>query len=449
MQKLVISSQFMGVKPCEIELSRFLLLIGEQASGKSTIAKLIFFFQTLPDSIMDNIRLSVARGENFDFSRHVGLVVRDKFYETFGSTFHHSTNFDITFYFENSQYIRVFRKDDGRAYSKFSVDLERNLKRHIQNFSQSWKSSTFSNKEDEIIVRSNFLRDINTSFARTNTDYNYLIAGRCTVVGFPEIFEGKVKYDIEKLVEDEIKQQTLERKRRVGNERLLLNFVEWSETIRNFFKNNGGSFEVAAQSLEQRNKLRILADIFSKILKGHYDNDSYGEFIKINNTEKVFLKDASNGQQEVLRILQGIFLSVGLTNRREFFVVEEPEAHLYPLAQKELMNAFGVFLNTIHQGKLIITTHSPYILACVNILLFAHYVSNQTDNQSNIVNIVPKEYWLDSQFFNAYSLGQSEGYCVDIKDAETGMIDQNYLDTISEQLGMQNNELFNLLLEQV
>lgn len=54
MQKLMIKSQFMGVKPCEIELRRFLLLIGEQASGKSTIAKLSYFFQTLPDAIYKN-----------------------------------------------------------------------------------------------------------------------------------------------------------------------------------------------------------------------------------------------------------------------------------------------------------------------------------------------------------------------------------------------------------
>ncbi len=57
----------------------------------------------------------------------------------------------------------------------------------------------------------------------------------------------------------------------------------------------------------------------------------------------VSLRDASSGQQEVLRILQGVFLSIELRNRKESFVVEEPETHLYPLAQKELMNDFAVF----------------------------------------------------------------------------------------------------------
>ena len=162
MQKLVVHSQFMGVKPCTIELKRFLLLIGEQASGKSTIAKLIYFFQTLPDTIIDNTRLAAARGEKFDFSKLAGLVVRDKFYETFGSTFHHISNFDITFYFENNQSVRIFRKDDKRAYSEFSRGLKNNLIRILDNFLQYKRANTSSSREDEIILRGNFLRDINS-----------------------------------------------------------------------------------------------------------------------------------------------------------------------------------------------------------------------------------------------------------------------------------------------
>ena len=143
-----------------------------------------------------------------------------------------------------------------------------------------------------------------------------------------------------------------------------------------------------------------------------------------------------------------MFLATGLNNRKEFFVIEEPEAHLYPLAQKELINAFAVFLNTIQNGKLIVTTHSPYILACINILLFADYVSNEIDNQNGKISNIPRAFWLDSSFFNAYSLGQKEGYCMNIKDSVTGLIDQNYLDSISEQLGLQYQELYNLLTKE-
>lgn len=437
----------MGVKPCEIELRRFLLLIGEQASGKSTIAKLIYFFQTSPDTIIRNARLAAARHERFDFSRHIGLVLRDKFYEIFGSTFHHSSDFDLSYYFDNGEYVKIYRAADRKAYTEFSNSLHRSLTVSVEGFLKLGSGNELSlGQENEIIRLSEFLKAINASFDRNNSDFSYLIAGRNTATGFPEIFEGKVRYDLEKFVEDEVKGQNLESKRRVGNERLLLEFVEWAEKTRDIFKNNGGSFESAIQSLEQQPELMLLTRIFAKILKGTYDNDSYGEIIRINEREKVFLKDASSGQQEVLRVLQGLFLAVGTPNRREFFVVEEPEAHLYPLAQKELINAFAVFLNTIPQGRMIITTHSPYILACINILLFASFVSRQVNGQNRNIPI-PQEYWLKADDFTAYSVGHEQIYWRNLKDADTGLIDQNYLDTISEQLGMQFDQL-NTLLDQ-
>lgn len=445
MQKLIISRQFMGVKPCEIELSRFLLLIGEQASGKSTIAKLIFFFQTLPDSLYENGIIARSRNEHFDFLEHINRITRQKFLETFGPT-SRNENFEIHFHYDNTSYLKISQGTDRLTYAMFEESMGFGVGGALK---QYFKAPRLEDNLDEINLRQQFKQDLDLLFKRQTNTHTYLIAGRSTTVAFPDIFEKVIEQEIEKLIEDEVKEQDFEKRQRTGNEKLLYQFVQWSKGVRNNFKNNGQTFQRVGKGLNNKKATTLIEDISKIILKGTYQSAEWGEQIKLENNLTVSLKDASSGQQEVLRILQGIFLSIGLTNRREFFVVEEPEAHLYPLAQKELMNAFGVFLNTIHQGKLIITTHSPYILACVNILLFAHYVANQTDNQSNIVNIVPKEYWLDSQFFNAYSLGQSEDYCVDIKNLETGMIDQNYLDTISEQLGMQNQELYNLLLEQV
>ena len=46
MQKIIVD-RFKQVSHAEIELRDFLFLIGEQASGKSTIAKMIYFFKSL------------------------------------------------------------------------------------------------------------------------------------------------------------------------------------------------------------------------------------------------------------------------------------------------------------------------------------------------------------------------------------------------------------------
>lgn len=52
MQKLIVDN-FKQITHAEIEIKDFLLLIGPQASGKSTIAKLIYFFKFLQQFYID------------------------------------------------------------------------------------------------------------------------------------------------------------------------------------------------------------------------------------------------------------------------------------------------------------------------------------------------------------------------------------------------------------
>jgi predicted ATPase len=457
MQKLVISEQFMGVKPCTIELNRFLLLIGEQASGKSTISKLIYFFQTLPTVIYHNVVAIYPEIPLSDIEDSVIVIIAGRFVQTFGSTLltkEGQPKFDIQYNYgvkstEGEFDVRIFQDtSDSKPLvttglnTQFVDNIAKIVKQYIE-------VKRIDERIDEIKARTQFLDSLNKLFNLETNEYSYLIAGRNNIVAFPDIFEKAIREELEKLSEDEVKKQDFAHRQRLGNERLLYEFVQWSSSIRNYFKNNGQTFEAVMRNLENVKSTQAITNITNNILKGQYVMANWGELIQGNDDSYgVFLKDASSGQQEVLRILQGLLLSVGLKNRREFFVVEEPEAHLYPLAQKELINAFAVFLNTIKEGRLIITTHSPYILACINILLFAQYVANETGVQNGSINQVKREYWLDSSMFTAYSLGQSDAYCVNIKDAETGLIDQNYLDSISEQLGLQYQELYNLLTQE-
>lgn len=449
MQKLVIQSQFMGMKPCEIEIRKFLLLIGEQASGKSTIAKLIYFFQTLPDAIYENTILVFSQGQSyFDFVEHITKVARYKFLETFGPTTR-ADNFEIHFHYDDTYYLKIYQGRDRLTYAVFETQFGQAIGRQIMDFFNAPRWSE-AQRADEIYLRQTLKQHLNQLFRRGNSDFNYLIAGRNTIVAFPESFEKVVKSEIEKLVEDEVKEQEFESRQRRGNERLLLQFVEWSKGVRENFKNNGQTFRTAARYLENRTQLLILNDIAERILKAKYRSDDKGESLEVHGTNlRISLKDASSGQQEVLRILQGLFLSIGLRNRKEFLIIEEPEAHLFPLAQRELINAFALFLNTIPEGRLIITTHSPYILACVNLLLMAGYTSRQNGEvlRKRVGEAVPQGFWLNSDDFNAYALGGEEEYRLNIKDEVTGLISENYLDNISEHLGMQFHQLYDLLTQ--
>lgn len=452
MQKLVIKGQFMGVKPCEIELRRFLLLIGEQASGKSTIAKLIYFFQTLPDAIYESIVSANGKGA-VDLKESIGK----KFSEMFGrAQSGHSGQvktdgliYEVVFQYSNSHILRVLG-----TFALTNYKIEEGLQKGLDSAIEKYKSSATLSQEkvDELNARRNLRNELGILFNRENTEHSYLIAGRSLTTAFPEIFERVVESELEKLLEEEVKEQNLEAQLRLGNERLLYEFVQWSRDVRILFSRNGETFSGVARNLGGHEAaLSQVSAIATTVLKGEYESSSsptIGENIKVKASEggytSIQMKDVSSGQQEVLRILQGIFLAIGLKNRREFFVVEEPEAHLYPLAQKEVINAFAVFLNTIPHGRLIITTHSPYILACVNILLFASFVAGRVNGQSDQI-AVPRDYWLKAEDFTAYSLGQHEAYCVDIKNPRTGLIAQNYLDKISEELGTQYHQLYDLL----
>lgn len=444
-QKLVIEKQFMGVQPCEIELKRFLLLIGEQASGKSTIAKLIYFFQTLPDTIYNNAMLNLGRG-NFNFAKDINTVARAKFVDTFGSTTRNE-GFKISFIYGLDCSLQIYQGSDKYTYAEFDNSTARLLTNTLSSFLNA-KSGT---DVEKVLIREQLLKGLYATFNQKNTKFNYMIAGRNSVVAYPDLIGEKVKNELEKIIDDEVREGDFERRKRRGNEMLFLEFVEWSEGIRKYFKENGGTFEYVIKNLHNaiphKEPLKQLAELSKKILKGKYASTAYGETIQPSDgTYSINFKDASSGQQEVLRILQGLFISIGSANRQEFMVIEEPEAHLYPIAQKDLINAFAVFLNTIKDGRLIITTHSPYILACVNILLMASLVAEQYQNgkKSQVSEIVSKQFWLNPADFSAYSLGQNTDYCHQINDAETGLIDQNYLDTISEQLGMQFDKLYEL-----
>ena len=77
MQKIIIKN-FGPVKDAEIEIKKVLILIGEQASGKSTIAKLIYFFKTLKEDVFVTI-LESSKLNDFDIKNDLAMLIKQKF----------------------------------------------------------------------------------------------------------------------------------------------------------------------------------------------------------------------------------------------------------------------------------------------------------------------------------------------------------------------------------
>jgi hypothetical protein len=193
--------------------------------------------------------------------------------------------------------------------------------------------------------------------------------------------------------------------------------------------------------------LKVISKIH-EILKGKYRIDGMGEKILLNTDEFVYLSNSSSGQQESIRILQDIFF-VTLANEKVFRVFEEPEAHLFPTAQKQLIELLALMVNQNDDNQLIITTHSPYVLTVLNNLLFAtRVIAKNPDAESEVGAIVEKEYRMSSADFSAYSLNKTEvsgrAESKSIASEKTQMIEQNYLDEVSEMLGADFDALYKI-----
>ncbi|MEK7255855.1 MAG: AAA family ATPase, partial [Bacteroidota bacterium] len=177
-----------------------------------------------------------------------------------------------------------------------------------------------------------------------------------------------------------------------------------------------------------------------EILKGEYRVDEEGEKIYFNGQSHVRLSLASSGQQEALWILLQLFILI-LNREKVFLVIEEPEAHLFPQAQKSLVELIALLFNE-NKSQVLITTHSPYILTSFNNLIYAGNVGKQHEKVSEII---PEDIWLDARRVGAYKL--SNGTAEDLMDAETHLMRAEEIDTASESINDDFDAILNLELQ--
>ena len=151
-------------------------------------------------------------------------------------------------------------------------------------------------------------------------------------------------------------------------------------------------------------------------------------FIYHNQNQKVLLKESSSGVQSLLPIILLIESSMMKDNYINLnYVIEEPELNLYPQAQYELIKYLvKSCLETDRKVKaknLIITTHSPYVLASINNLLLAF--KKGKNKPSKVENLIGRESWINPDNFNAYQV--ENGLVKRIFNKKSKLIDENII----------------------
>lgn len=383
-QRLTISG-FLGIEQAELHVRPITLIIGEQASGKSVIARLLYFFYTY---LADFDELSLSKNE------HKSTYDKNKkleFYNIFPQYTWTDDEFEIGFEYNEHQ-ISISSAANSNAVriktSKAVADYFRDLKREFQKFqAQSESESLFST--------SRALRE----FRMLQLERDLRLYEQPLFVPAARSFYATIRDEIFRLLslDSEIDQ-------------IILQFGDFYEAAKRspLFRHTGrGRVDRVGSSR------RIEHDYFNRIVKGQLTQIDGRDWLETSRG-RIELSKASSGQQEAAPLLMAIsrFPQPGRA-----LIIEEPEAHLFPSAQVEILD-FMIYQAKAQRANFVFTTHSPYLLSALNGFL------------------VRAEARLDKHLapesVGAYCL--SKGKLVSLLDPESGLIEASYIDEISEQL---------------
>lgn len=432
-EKLIIRN-FCGIKNIEIELADITVLIGPQATGKSVCAKSLYFFKRL----IFELRIAVDEEKTKrDFDE--GLKRRfEEYFPQQSWTPKFLLRYEVNHESGQSFFIQVKKSAKSALKLSYSNAFKTIFEKSIIEHKRIFSSKIADEGQMDYKLRFAFedvFRDLLKSDLGEEARIQYFIpAGRS--------FFGILQSSI-------------------------FSFLATNTAIDPFLKSFGSLYE-NVKSIESRGQLRRdikrtkreerLVNIAKKvdllatnILKGEFVSEKGKDYLISLDSRKTSLTNASSGQQEtlplvlILRYLQNR-LSIG--SRRGFGIyIEEPEAHIFPAAQKQIVQLISLIYNSSAVGtraQFLITTHSPYILTAMNNLLLAGKLSSRLKgkNLEKLYNIVDQDMLLKIENIRCYSLqdGISRSMTLD----ETELIDSDVIDEVSDDLSIEFDKLVEL-----
>lgn len=401
------------IKKAEISLKKHNIIIGEQATGKSIIAKLFYTFSKIPvylkNEIIDltNHLIGLYNNPNYskyDFSDHCSTFIMGivgKYLSEAKENRYFEHNGYIQYNYNSKYHITVYRESfsvDFSLFGKAAYSSMSNIPKDILD-----KNRTLSRTILEKLIDSEF---------SINNDRVFFPAGRMTYIKDLKISETKNAID--------------------------LDFVDFISRIEELVSRDARTY------FGSDYPPGVLKETYS-ILKGEFRR-TIRNYLEISDNKgnplNLDLSEISSGQKETLWILNG--LRYYLLNKDEacFMTIEEPEAHIYPNAQYSIVKCIADFVNHHENNQVLITTHSPYILGAYNNLIYASIIGSKNNNSklNHVNDIIPLNYWIQKNDIAAYKL--IDGVLTDIMDFETGLINNYEIDEASRVMSYDFDRIF-------
>lgn len=189
--------------------------------------------------------------------------------------------------------------------------------------------------------------------------------------------------------------------------------------------------EVKLRKIRQRLTEAI---VLQKMFPDEYNTANRGELIKKVNG---LLHKADAQAVSALRDFQSEMERLTVPERTSF-IIEEPEQNLFPRTQMDLLFNIISEIKNERNHKLLMTTHSPYVLYALNNCLMAYLVKeNLEDNVKTEIDCV--KYALNPKEVSVWSL--KDGCVRNEKDEING--------TIQDERGLIRKNYFNEVMRQV
>lgn len=408
MEKIIITN-FGGIEHMEMELSGFNVFIGQQASGKSVTAKLIYFFKNIYRQLANAII------DEKSFERATEHLI-DKFYQYFPAESFPSSGFKAEYIINGTGF--------SVSYSDRKIKLE--LPEQVESVYNSALSDLQHARPDNVfslirhstqIVVNQFYENINNLISPDAYKYSVFVpAGRSYIA--------QLHYSI-------------------------FTVLKSGSPIDPFILEFGSFYEVIKPNVNSTHSTdykSLTATTEAEIIGAKFVPSNQGDYLLHKDGRKVRISYASSGQQEILPLAH---LLVSLTTEKlgesMCIFIEEPEAHLFPSTQKKVVELItGAFNSPEQNVQIFLTTHSPYILTSINNLLVAGDVIEKGNNQIKqaATKIVPAEKALKPGSTSAFEF--NNGTVKYIMDEENSMMDAEYIDTVSEDIAIEFDGLLEL-----
>lgn len=415
MKEKIVVKNFSVIDHIEIDVKKINILIGPQAAGKSVLAKLVYFFKTISSEMYKSIIL-VEEKRKFDHT------LKQLFALMFPEYIIQRKEFKVTYYYGHN-FISI-TNENAKSYKSFKISYSSDILKKFKSLREDYKRQTQTQTKG--LPKPDLIPGLNQSISR---DLERFFHG---MERYYPIFILAVRSFFANI------------------ERNIFSFLKESIPIEYMLKIFGSFF----QDIRERYYSISLQKAFNKdiyrmcneILGGEYYYDRIKEGLITEQNEFIYLRDSSSAQQEVAPLLVSLIVLANFTEEHFQMFIEEPEAHLFPEAQRKVVEVIAAAYNFFkRESGFFITTHSPYILTSFNNLIQAENTRYEVmerfekgeidartkDGRLKALNkVVNPNKWVSFDDVAAYLI--KDGKCKNLKDNENMLIRDDAIDEVSE-----------------